>query len=126
MGTRLRLGLVGVALVAALGSCGRAGKTSDQAAPDTSMLNASAALVEPSEASHPAAAPDPQDCALAKARAFVGQPDRPAARSALSDAVGRRAVRWIKPGTAVTQDVKPGRLNVIVSDDGRIEALRCG
>ena len=126
MGTRFCLGLAGVALVATLCGCGRARQTSDQAAPDTAMINASAALVEPSGGPRPAAAPDRQDCALAKTRGFVGKPDQPATRTALADAVGSRVIRWIKPGTAITQDMNPGRLNVIVSDDGRIEALRCG
>lgn len=126
MGTRFCLGLAGVALVVTLCSCGRAGKTADEAAPDTAMINASAALVGPSEASRQASASDQQDCALAKARGFVGKPDLPATQTALAGAVGRRVVRWIKPGTAVTQDTQPGRLNVLVGDDGRIEALRCG
>ena len=130
MGARLRLGLAGVALVAMLCGCGRARKTADDAAPDTTVLNASAALVDTSAESRAAAgkrADDAvDDCQIAKVRGFVGKPDQSATRSSLAAAVGRHALRWIKPGTAITQDTQPGRLNVIVGEDGRIDSLRCG
>jgi len=134
MGTRFHLGLVGVALVATLGGCGRAAQQSDQATPDTTELNASAALVETPVESHPTAGRSrpPKavnragDCLLSDVSGFVGKPDNPATRGALAAAAGRRAVRWIKPGTAVTQDMQPGRINAIVGDDGRIDSLRCG
>ena len=126
MGTRFHLGLAGVALVAALGGCGRAGQSADQRSPDTTMINASAALVETPAASRDASADSTDTCHAAPARSFIGQPDLPATRAALAVAIGKRAVRWIKPGSAVTQDLQPGRLNVIVVEDGRIGSLRCG
>lgn len=126
MGTRLYLGFAGIAVIATLGACGRAGQSAGQTSPDTTMINASAALVETPAASRDASAGSTDTCHAAPARSFIGQPDLPATRAALAVAIGKRAVRWIKPGSAVTQDLQPGRLNVIVVEDGRIGSLRCG
>jgi hypothetical protein len=88
------------------------------------MINASAALVDAPSGSVFADRPD--TCQAARARNFIGRTDNPATRAALGAGVGQRVVRWIKPGTPVTQDLQPGRLNVIVVEDGRIGSLRCG
>ena len=130
MGTRLDLGLACVALVATLSCCGRTGQPTNQAAPDSTVINASAAIVETPAAS--AAAPDTlhgarsDACGLTKAGSLVGQPDSPSARAALLRIVGHHMVRWIKPGDVIARDVRVERLNVIVSDDGQIMAFRCG
>lgn len=126
MGTRFCLGLASVALVAALGGCGRAGQSADQASPDTTITTASAALVETPAESGTAFVDSADTCQAAKARSFIGRPDQPSTRAALAVAIGKRAVRWINPGSAVTPDQQPGRLNVIVVEDGRIGSLRCG
>ena len=126
MGTRLYLGLASVAVIATLGACGRAGQSAGQTSPDTTMINASAALVETPAASGDTSADSADTCQAAPARSFIGQPDLPATRAALAMAIGTSAIRWIKPGSAVTQDSQPGRLNVIVVEDGRIGSLRCG
>ena len=106
MGTRLHLGLASVALVAAVGGCGRAGQPADQSSPDTTMINASAALVDTSAATSDVLGDSTDTCSAA--------------------AAGKRAIRWVRPGSAVTQDMQPGRLNVIVVENGRIGSLRCG
>ncbi|WP_295639691.1 I78 family peptidase inhibitor [Novosphingobium sp.] len=126
MGTRFHLGLGCVALVAALVGCGRAGQQAEQAAPDTTMINASAALVEAPAGSDSASATNTDTCQSARAHHFIGRLDDPAVRTALAAVIGKRAVRWIRPGTAVTQDFQADRLNVIVVEDGRIGSLRCG
>ena len=126
MGTRLHLGLAAAALVAAAGGCGRAGQPADQSSPDTTMINASAALVNTSAATSDVLGDSTDTCSAANARSFVGQFDQPSIRAALAAAVGKRGIRWVRPGSAVTQDMQPGRLNVIVVEDGRIGSLRCG
>ena len=126
MGTRFHLGLAGDALVAALGGCGRAGQRADQSSPDNTMINASATLVDTSGATGEVAADSTDTCSAANARSFVGQFDQPSIRAALAAAVGKRGIRWVRPGSAVTQDMQPGRLNVIVVENGRIGSLRCG
>jgi len=35
-------------------------------------------------------------------------------------------VRVIRPGDAVTMDQRPGRINFVVSEAGRIERISCG
>ena len=126
MGTRLHLGLAGIALVAAVGGCGRAGQPADQSSPNTTMINASAALVDTSTATGEVSGDSTDTCSAANVRSFVGQPDQLSIRAALAAAVGKRGIRWVRPGSAVTQDMQPGRLNVIVVEDGRIGSLRCG
>lgn len=39
---------------------------------------------------------------------------------------GARALRWIRPGQAITMDFSPDRLNVEVDGQDRVAALRCG
>ena len=126
MGTRFCLGLACVALVAALAGCGRADQSAEQTPPDTAMINASAALVETPTGSDAVSTDGTDTCHAARISSFIGRPDDPATRAALAALIGKRAVRWVGPGTAVTQDMQPGRLNVIVVEDGRIGSLRCG
>lgn len=126
MGTRFCLGLACVALVAALAGCGRADQSAEQTPPDTAMINASAALVETPTGSDAVSTDGTDTCQAARISSFIGRPDDPATRAALAAVIGKRAVRWVGPGTAVTQDMQPGRLNVIVVEDGRIGSLRCG
>jgi hypothetical protein len=126
MGTRYGLGLTCCALLMALGSCGRAGRSADQGPPDSTVINASAALTAAGESPSSPAADAVDACMLAKARDFIGKVDRPATRTALATAIGSHTVRWIRAGTAVTQDMQRDRLNVIIGDDGRILSVRCG
>ena len=126
MGTRFCLGLACVALVAALAGCGRADQSAEQTPPDTAMINASAALVETPTGSDAVSTDGTDTCQAARISSFIGRPDDPATRAALAAVIGKRAVRWVGPGTAVSQDMQPGRLNVIVVEDGRIGSLRCG
>lgn len=120
MKTGKRLGVTLLALAAGLSACQR---HADPPAPDTAMINATAALVEPATAS---AAADDDGCPTDAAQQFVGKPDGASLRSALAQAAGAHPVRWITPGAAVTQDYQPDRLNVIIGDDGRVQSLRCG
>lgn len=39
---------------------------------------------------------------------------------------GARALRWIRPGDAVTMDYSPTRLNVNLDAAGRVERFACG
>ena len=54
---------------------------------------------------------------------------RPASQQLGAEAVrrsGARALRWIRPGDAVTMDYRPDRLNIEIGSDGRIKQIRCG
>lgn len=39
---------------------------------------------------------------------------------------GARAVRWIRPGDAVTMDFRGDRLNIRLDGQGRVEGFSCG
>ena len=39
---------------------------------------------------------------------------------------GARALRWIRPGDAVTMDYRPDRLNVHLDAQGRVDRFECG
>lgn len=65
-------------------------------------------------------------CGADLAARFIGATARPDVREAVKGSVAHDQIRWIKPGTAVTQDLRPDRLNVILSADGRILTMRCG
>ena len=39
---------------------------------------------------------------------------------------GARALRWIRPGDAVTMDYREDRLNVRLDGAGRVEGFACG
>ena len=60
-------------------------------------------------------------CGASTLQWLVGQPD-----SALQAMSFPASMRVIRPGTRITQDVVPGRLNVSVSGAGVITAVTCG
>ena len=47
-------------------------------------------------------------------------------KAQIAATVGRRTIRYIGPGDAVTMDFSPARLNVELGEDGRIKLFRCG
>lgn len=57
---------------------------------------------------------------------YVGAVSATSIRASVGTAVGHDRIRWIKPGTAVTQDYRPDRLNIILDDAGRVMTMRCG
>lgn len=67
------------------------------------------------------AAPDKTACGAAGMQDLVGQDI--SALAAMTFPVGTRV---IEPGTAVTEDYRPDRLNIDVDATGRISGLWCG
>ena len=39
---------------------------------------------------------------------------------------GSRALRWIRPGDAVTMDYRPDRLNIHLDERNRVQRFACG
>lgn len=82
----------------------------------------------------PAGATDPatpamrtaDNCGAAKAQARVNSLPSKDILAAIRDDIGHTRIRVIQPGTAVTMDYAPNRLNVEVGADGRIKSIRCG
>lgn len=75
----------------------------------------------------PAAAVEPQDaCRSAAAADAIGRKDTPAVRAEVARKVGHGMIRWLPPGSIVTQDRRVERLNVDLDAGGVITRLRCG
>lgn len=75
----------------------------------------------------PAAKPPvPDTCRLALTARFVGARAVSEVRRTVRQIARHHPVRWIAPGQAITLDINPRRLNVILDETGRIAAMRCG
>lgn len=68
----------------------------------------------------------PDRCYLVLASRFVGARAVPTVRRNIRAIVKHRPVRWIAPGRAIQFNFNALRLNVILSETGRITAMRCG
>lgn len=73
-----------------------------------------------------AQAPQEASCPLAEAGSLVETKYDKHARAKARRIAGRHPHRWILPGSAVTQDWVPSRLNIEVGDDGVIHRVTCG
>ncbi len=67
----------------------------------------------------------PMECGMEKLGDMTGQMDTPALRAQIAETVGHNLIRWIRPGDAITRDMRPNRLNVELDEQGRIASLRC-
>lgn len=66
----------------------------------------------------------PEECGASLAQQYVGRKGTPALRKEISElAVG--SFRWIPYGTAVTDDLQAGRMNVSLDEDGTIAKVDC-
>ena len=65
-------------------------------------------------------------CNAAAAQDLVGRQRSEALGAEALRLTGARAVRWIRPGDAVTMDYRPDRLNIELDEQGRVSAFRCG
>lgn len=82
----------------------------------------------------PAGATDPaapamrtaDTCGAAKAQVRVNSLPSKDILAAIRDDIGHNRIRVIEPGTAVTMDYVPNRLNIEIGTDGRIKTIRCG
>lgn len=71
-------------------------------------------------------APQAPTCPLAQAQSLINARYDERARSKARRIANRHSHRWILPGSAVTQDWIPSRLNIEVGEDGLIRRVRCG
>ena len=96
----------------------------------SAALLALAACTQGNSASSPdsQSSPDsPTDCNADKAGNFIGREATPQVRADLEKAVAPvRAIRWVGPGDATTEDYSPSRLNVMLDVGGTIRSAHCG
>ena len=57
---------------------------------------------------------------------LVGRPASEALGAEALRRSGARALRWIRPGDAVTMDFRRDRLNISLDGQNRVERLHCG
>ncbi|PEQ11089.1 hypothetical protein B2G71_18800 [Novosphingobium sp. PC22D] len=79
----------------------------------------------------PGTVTDPQSssCGAPQVKGFIGQVDSPDIRAKITEAVGDKApggVRFVLPGEATTDDMRPDRLNVMIDTINIVRDLRCG
>lgn len=87
---------------------------------DAVALDITAAFEKPAEA----AANDP--CTSAAASDAVGKRDTATLRADVARKIGHTRIRWLPPGSIVTQDYRENRLNVDIDARGLVSGLRCG
>ncbi|MHA6719306.1 I78 family peptidase inhibitor [Sphingomonas sp. RS6] len=58
--------------------------------------------------------------------ALKGKPRSAATEAEALQRSGAKRVRWIEPGSAVTMDFRPDRLNLSLDETGTITDARCG
>lgn len=74
----------------------------------------------------PGGAPQIDSCGLGSISDLVGKAMIDTMADDARKRSGARAVRVIRPGTMVTMDFRPDRLNIDVDDKGIVTNLRCG
>ncbi len=67
----------------------------------------------------------PEQCGADKLTAYKNKVADAAVRAEVGKIVGHDEIRWINPGDAVIQDLRPDRLNMELDDQGRIEKSDC-
>ena len=65
-------------------------------------------------------------CKAAAGGEAIGRKDTPALRAEIGRKVGHSRIRWLPPGTIVTQDFRPDRLNIDIDAGGVVVRARCG
>lgn len=63
-------------------------------------------------------------CGAAGLQNYVGKPGDSDNRAAL-EAAAKAGFRWITPGSIITRDLRPDRLNVELDEDGIITRISC-
>lgn len=65
------------------------------------------------------------NCDASKVQDLVGRQRSEALGAEALRRSGAKALRWIEPGSAITQDLRSDRLNIDLDSRGRITGLRC-
>jgi len=65
-------------------------------------------------------------CNAAAAADAIGRKYTPALRADVTRKVGHSRIRWLPPGSIVTQDLRSDRLNVDIDEGGVVTRVRCG
>lgn len=69
--------------------------------------------------------PESEGCGADQLGAYVGQPASDEVISRIREWRGDNPIRVLKPGSAMTMDYRPGRLNIFLDDKDRIKEFKC-
>lgn len=69
---------------------------------------------------------EPSRCKANAAGDAIGRRDTPALRAEVARKVGHSRIRWLPPGSIVTQDLRSDRLNIDIDEGGVVVRVRCG
>ncbi|SFG41957.1 Peptidase inhibitor I78 family protein [Novosphingobium sp. CF614] len=78
--------------------------------------------------SEPQATPPPpasQGCGAEQLSAYIGQPASDEVLALIRQWHGDKPIRVLKPGSAMTMDYRPERLNIYLDDAGTIKEFKC-
>lgn len=65
-------------------------------------------------------------CNMRQARRFTGVVYNAQVGEDLARAILHHRIRLIRPGSVITQDLRPDRINLILDDSGKVMTIRCG
>ena len=65
-------------------------------------------------------------CDAAPAAGLIGREATEALGAEALRLTGASRLRWLRPGTIVTMEFSPGRLNLRLDDQGRVTRIICG
>ena len=71
------------------------------------------------------AIPQSDTCGAARVASHLGMPATATRRAMVEQESGAGRVRWLPPGSIVTLDYSPERLNVELDEENRIIRYRC-
>jgi len=81
----------------------------------------------PPKSPPPPPLPEPSaECTADPAQSLIGQPATAELGAQALSLTGSKTLRWIQPGTAVTMDFRPDRLNIELDEKNAVKAIRCG
>jgi len=90
------------------------------------LMIAGCAAVPPDREPPPAAGNGERACIAEGLESLLGRPASEALGAEALRRSGAGALRWIRPGDAVTMDYREDRLNIHLDGRGRVERFACG
>ncbi|HKT85896.1 MAG TPA: I78 family peptidase inhibitor [Novosphingobium sp.] len=89
------------------------------------LLAATACTATTERPSPPPPPPAEVDCGAGQLGAYIGQPASEHVLSLIRQWRGDNPIRVLKPGSAMTMDYRPGRLNIFLDENDRIKEFKC-
>lgn len=79
----------------------------------------------PEPGSLPPSPTETADCGAGQLGAYIGQPASEEVLARIRQWRGDNPIRVLKPGSVMTMDYRPGRLNIFLDANDRIREFKC-